>query len=236
MRLPSSQTILCLTFGMLLLSIGWPFWQALSFRDSSLLLTKGEPIKLLPGETASQTLGFKPNTHLRSIEFLVRNPEPKKGDTVTVTLADALCQHPLREARLMPGLLQSDNLFVADFDDPYPITSSEPFCVLLHFDDTSTQSKYLRFFTSEIKLASTLELRLGGDLQVDRSLSLRPVYTTTTLAGNLATLNERLSQYKPWFLKGGFLTGIVGLCIMSTIGIVTLLILVIQKENPTHKG
>lgn len=215
-----------LLFGLIslcILGIGWRFFGELSFRDSSIILTKGEPIKIIPGETLTQT--FIPQSgELKRLEFLVRNPEPKKGDKVTITVADATCQKSLRESTLRPGYLESDNLFIARFD-PLTVSPNESLCAILRFDGEHHQSAFLRFFTNESKPGSFLELKHAGMTQSDRALSMRPVYTSSTLGQNLATLNDRISQYKPWFLKDGFLTGIVIIFLVSTLLFVSLLII-----------
>ncbi len=216
--------------GIALLGISWQFTKEFSFRDSAIILTKGEPIKILPGQTLTQTFIPKPG-ELKRIEFLVRNPEPKKNDLVTVMLADKNCQTILMETKLTRGYLDSDNLFVATFDDPFTISSDEPLCVMLHFDDRKHQSAFLRFFTSESQPESLLELRLNGEIQTNQVLSIRPAYIYPTLSQNLKTLNDRISQYKPWFLKSSFLTLTVIVFLSSTILLVVGLILSEPKKG-----
>ncbi len=229
MSLPSPKILLIVLLGLTLLGIGWRLGHELSFRDSSLILTKGEPVKILPGETITQTFLPKSGT-LAKLEFLVRNPEPKPSDRVTITLADITCQNPIRESTLEPGYLDSDNLFVARFE-PLPTSSSEPLCVMLSFDKTKPQSEFLRFFTHESKPASFLDLTLAGIPQPERSLAMRPTYIYPTLSQNLDELNDRISQYKPWFLKDGFLTLVTLIFIGSTLA---FLLLLIFKQKDTR--
>ncbi len=226
-RIPKKQFLLFGLMSLCILGIGWRFFGELSFRDSSIILTKGEPIKILPGETLTQT--FIPKSgELKRLEFLVRNPEPKKGDRVIIMVADATCQNPIRESVLRPGYLDSDNLFIARFN-PLTVSPNEPLCAILHFDDTTPQSPFLRFFTHESRPDTFLEFKLGGALQTDLALALRPVYIYPTLGQNLNELNNRISQYKPWFLKDGFLTFITSVFIVSTLAL--LLLLMFKKEN-----
>lgn len=229
MSLPKPKILLTVLLGLILIGIGWRFGHELSFRDSTIVFTKGEPVKILPGETITQT--FKPKSGtLTKLEFLVRNPEPKPSDRVTVTVADKTCETTLRETTLKPGYLDSDNLFVARFE-PLPTASSEPLCAILTFDKKKYQSEFLRFFTHESTPASFLDLTLAGISQPGQSLALRPVYTYPTLSQNLSQLNDRISQYKPWFLKDGFLTFITLVFIGSTL---TLLVLLIFKPGESQ--
>lgn len=215
-----------------LVGIGLGFTTKLSFRDSSIILTKGEPVKIFPGETITQT--FIPQSHeLSKLEFLVRNPEPKSGDLVTVTLADANCQTPLRESVLKPSYLDTDNLFVATFD-PLPVSSDQMLCAILRFDQKKHESKFLRFFTEESQSTSLRELTVNGAVQDSQSLSMRPVYNHTTLSQDLSALGQRISQYKPWFLKDAFLGIVATLFLIGTIVIAYMLIHISTQENPTH--
>lgn len=228
MPLSTTKLLLASLLGLVIIGIGWRFGHELSFRDSSIVFTKGEPVKILPGETITQTFNPKSGA-LTKLEFLIRNPEPKPGDRVTVTVTDKTCETTLRETTLKPGYLDSDNLFVARFE-PLPTASNGPLCVILNFDQTQHQSEFLRFFTHESKPASFLDLTLAGGLQPERSLALRPVYTYPTLSQNLSELNDRISQYKPWFLKDGFLTFVALVFMGSTL---TLLILLMLKQEET---
>lgn len=215
-----------------LVGISLSFTTKLSFRDSSIVLTKGEPVKILPGETITQT--FIPQSHeLSKLEFLVRNPEPKSGDLVTVTLADANCQTPLRESVLEPTYLDTDNLFVATFD-PLPVSSDQPLCAILRFDQEKYESKFLRFFTEEYQSASLRELAINGVVQDGQSLSMRPVYHHATLVQDLSTLGQRISQYKPWFLKDIFLGIVTTLFLFGTIVIAYTLVHISTPKNPTR--
>lgn len=215
-----------------LVGIGLGFTTKLSFRDSSIVLTKGEPVKILPGETITQT--FIPQSHeLSRIEFLVRNPEPKSGDLVTVTLADTGCQTPLRESTLEPTYLDTDNLFVATFD-PLPVSSDQMLCAILRFDQKKHESKFLRFFTEESQSTSLRELTVNGAVQDGQSLSMRPVYHHATLVQDLSALGQRISQYKPWFLKDAFLGIVATLFLLGTIVVTYSLIHISTPKNPTR--
>lgn len=219
-------SVLCIS----LFGISWKFTQEFSFRDSSIILTKGEPIKVLPGQTLAQT--FIPKSgKLKRIEFLIRNPEPKPGDIVTISLANHSCQTIFRETKLKRSYLESDNLFIANFDTPLTIASDEPLCAILRFDGKQHQSAFLRFFTSESQPESLLELKLNGEIQTNQVLSIRPTYIYPTLSQNLKTLNDRISQYKPWFLKSSFLTLTIIVFLSSTILLLVGLILSEPKKD-----
>lgn len=202
--------------GIILLALSYQFSREWVLRDSSLTLTKGEPITLLPGESITQRF-LAQSGSLKQIEFLVRNPEPKEGDRVTVTLADADCQTTLRESSLEHGYYQSDNIFVARFDEPQEMSPHESYCIKLFFDPKQAVSKMLRFFTLETKSDTLIELRHQNIIKENRALALRPAYTEQSLTKNLETLIDRISQYKPWFLKEGYLLVIAAIFLVATI-------------------
>lgn len=230
MSFSHSKIFLLFILAIAFLSIGWKFTKEFSFRDSTIILTKGEPIKILPGQTLTQT--FIPKSgELKRIEFLIRNPEPKPGDIVTISLANHSCQTIFRETKLKRSYLESDNLFIANFDTPLTISSDEPLCAILHFDNKQHQSAFLRFFTSESQPESLLELKLNDEIQTNQALSIRPTYIYPTLSQNLKTLNDRISQYKPWFLKSSFLTLTIIVFLFGTILLVVGLILSEPKKD-----
>jgi hypothetical protein len=63
----------------------------------------------------------------------------------------------------------------------------------------------------------------------NRTLQMRPSYGTESFLGNLSRLNDRISQYKPEFLKGSALTLIFCAFLIGTITLVWLLIF--RKEE-----
>ena len=52
----------------------------------------------------------------------------------------------------------------------------------------------------------------------------RQKYKNKTVGRDFQQLNQRMSQYKPWFLKGGYLTTIFWLTVILSVGGVYLLI------------
>lgn len=214
-----------LLFGTILLALSYQFSQVWALRDSSITFSKGEPIAILPGESITQHF-LAQSGSLKQIEFLVRNPEPKEGDRITVILADADCQTALEETILERSYYQSDNVFVARFDKPQKTSPNEPYCIKLFFDPKQAESKMLRFFTLESKPDTLVELRHQNIAKKDQSLAMKPAYTEPSLIKNLETLTDRVSQYKPWFLKEGYLVVVVAVfLITTTLGTILIILL-----------
>jgi len=56
-------------------------------------------------------------------------------------------------------------------------------------------------------------------------LSMRPAYENDNWKQDISELSQRISQYKPWFLKHFYLDAIAILFIVLSVGLVTILIL-----------
>ena len=65
----------------------------------------------------------------------------------------------------------------------------------------------------------------------DQSLSMRTVYRNATLWQDLGELNDRISQYKPWFLKDFFIGTIATLFVILSTTLIALLISVKVEEK-----
>ena len=59
-----------------------------------------------------------------------------------------------------------------------------------------------------------------------KTLVMKPAYGSDSFWKNMETLNDRISQYKPWFLKHFYLDAIVILFLATSVAIVIILILV----------
>ena len=72
-------------------------------------------------------------------------------------------------------------------------------------------------------------------MRPNESLSFRPVYRNKTLLADFVELNQRMSQYKPWFLKSVSLGGITLLSIGLTFAFLILAITRDSAKENTEK-
>ena len=221
----TSKKILLTILGILVVLIGYRFVVNVSFPDSSIVLEKGDLFRLLPKQSLSQT--FTANRDgLHEIEFLLRTPGVRQGDTVDMTLADATCTGTLRAGTLDVPFLNSDNLYVFAFPR---ITDSagKRYCVTATLHAGNKTTKYVQFFTTEADvLGAPLTDRSTETAMDGRALSMRPAYVNGSFAADMNELTERISQYKPAFLKGAIIATIAVAVAILSIALVVILITV----------
>lgn len=230
MKFISSKNILLTLLGISVLLIFFRFSTLIAFPDAQ-TLDRDKVQKIYPGETFSQQFTAK-RDNLETIQFLLRTPGLKKSDAITMRLADETCTDTLREGTLAPAFLNSDNLYQFAFPR-IEDSKGKRYCILLTFEEKNHSSKYLQFFTTEQN--DDVSLLMDADTGVprnDQSLSMRTVYRNATLWQDLGELNDRISQYKPWFLKDFFI-GTIGILfvILSTALIALLINMKIGEKN-----
>ncbi|MDP1833389.1 MAG: hypothetical protein Q8L11_00455 [Candidatus Moranbacteria bacterium] len=206
----SSKKIFLIIFLIITLSIAWRFLNLLSFRDSNIVLQKGLTVKLRPRESLQQN--FVANRDgLTKVEVLLRSPGIKyeNGDRMEMKLADADCKETLRTGYLDDSFLNTENLYEFRFDR-IPDSQEKEFCLTATFANKKENAKSIQFFTM-------------GDKE-GQSLSIRPVYKNAHIWQDFSELNQRISQYKPWFLKHYYLWIITIAFIVFSIASVVILI------------
>lgn len=229
MRYISSKNLLLTLLGISVLLIFFRFSTLIAFPDAQ-TLDRDKIEKIYPRETFSQQFTAK-RDHLEAIQFLLRTPGLKKNDTITVELADETCADTLREGTLTRSFLNSDNLYRFSFPRIEDSKGAE-YCLLLTFEEKNHSSKYLQFFTTIQN--DDVSLLMDADTGVprnDQSLSMRTVYRNATLWQDLGELNDRISQYKPWFLKDFFIGTIGILFVILSTALIALLISVKVEEK-----
>lgn len=211
----SYKKLLLLLAGIMLVIVFGKFLSILYFPDSSVSLEKGDPaIEIKSGTTMEQKFVSTRNG-LSKMELLLRTPGPKKGEIVGVEIADEKCQDTLKKGELKKSFISSGNLYEFKFDR---LTDSEgkTYCLKI-----KPEKKKFKFFTMDSN-DSRLELQdVPG-----RSLAIRAVYKNESIRQDISELNQRISQYKPWFLKHYFLNIIILTFIVSSIALVAILIVV----------
>jgi hypothetical protein len=194
----------------------------MSFPDAR-TLDKGTAIKIFSGQTFSQKFTAS-RDNLETIQILLRTPGIKSGDTVTMKLADTSCQTTLREGTLERPFLSTDDMYLFAFPR-IEHSAGEAYCLLLSYQTTISPSKYLRFFTVEPDNPDFLLTNTALNAPINgQTLSLRTVSRNDHFWQDLAELNRRISQYKPWFLKDFFIGTIAILFIVLSITLIAILI------------
>lgn len=220
----SAKKLLLTLLGIFVIIIFYKFFTLLSFPDSSIVLTKGGPIKMLPKEIVSQKFTTNRNG-FHTLDFLLRSPGIKPGDNVTVEIRDENCGKVLRKGNLEIPFLNSNNLYVFNFN-PIANSNGKNFCATATFEPGKGGAKNVLMFVNIDQpngpFASNL---ITGQTYENQTLSIRPEYRNANVWQDLRELNQRMSQYKPWFLKGFFLETVIVLFVILSISLAVFLTL-----------
>ena len=216
------KKILLAIFALFFLVILVVLSRAWAFSDTDWVIRKGDRVKI-PLSGITETFHIE-RDGLSQIQILFSNSRLGGGGALRLDILDASCTNILRSSTLHLVTLGSDN--TVNFRFPrFPDSSGQWYCLNLTFQSTNKSGTALVFVSDAIGKTASSHLFIAAEEQPGKSLALRPAYQNASLTGDLQQLIERLSQYKPWFLKGLFVALIALLSILLTIGIVVIVIL-----------
>ena len=200
------------------------------FPDTRFPLDKSEKVKI--GEAGITQTFRSTRNGLSGINILFGGSQMKDGGTISLSLLDESCHATIVTYEKFTTSLETENSFRFSF--PF-INNSQGkiFCLSIHFSPKKGSKKAAIFVTPNTIPEESLTLFMNGEPRPGESLSFRPVYRNTTLFADLIELNQRISQYKPWFLKGAFLAGIATLSIGLTF---CFLMLIIARSGDRQDG
>jgi len=222
----SSKKIFLLAFAILVLFIFAKFFSLLSFPDSSIVLEKGDPAIKLPAKNSLTQKFIANRDNLMKVEFLLSSEGIKfeNKDQVKMQLADADCQNPICTGELKESFLGSSNLYEFSFSK-VENSKDKTYCLIATFEPSDGKGKAIQFFVLENKSTEFMPENSTTGEKYATSLSIRPVYVNDNVWQDLSELNQRMSQYKPWFLKHYYLATISILFIVLSIATVIILII-----------
>jgi hypothetical protein len=199
----------------------------ISFPESSYnFLGESKKVKLDPGQPVFQTFTATENG-LNQIKIIIGNQELEWGEKMVFELQDESCTTTIANNTLTP--LTPDSHIYYRFNFPVQQNSQgRKYCFKATYfspKDRGDERPYLAA-TEEEQFQNRSYTNMGnGRTYEGRTLKMRPAYGTGSFSGDLARLNDRLSQYKPAFLKHVALTLIIALSLAGTILLVMLLLL-----------
>jgi hypothetical protein len=223
----TSKNILLFSAAILMLIIFTNFTSSLSFPDPKWIIEKGTKINIDFNKSLTQNFVADWNG-LSRIEILFASPrkeDAKSGAAVLLQLADNTCSKVIREKSANLADFSSDEAYSFKFSK-IPDSSGKEYCLKLTSKTGKTKSKKVEVFTISNPPQSSLSMKNNatGEETKNQSLSMRPAYKNSNIFGDIKELDQRMSQYKPWFLKGFYLYSIVFLFILLTIGILVIFI------------
>lgn len=199
------------------------------FPDTQFPLNKGEKIKL--GEEGLQQTFRVNRNRLSGINILFGGSQIDNGGTLSLALLNESCQEKIAEETHFTDSLDTENSFRFSFS-PIPNSKGKTFCIAIHFSPEKGSKKAAIFIIPNTIPEKAISLSVNGEIRPNESLAFRPVYKNNSILADLVELDQRISQYKPWFLKGALLAGIALLSILPTF---FFLILVIHPSSDQNR-
>ena len=216
-----NKIILSIIFCGLLILIFFRLEKTLSFPDQNWTLEKGEKIKI----SFEVVQKFETTRDgLTRVKILFGSSDTKPGGTFNFKLYEENCQNIIRETNLDIVSLDSGN--TVDFVFPKINDSKNKiFCLKLNYTQKEGGKK-AQIFVINNTMPEKKYLSINGEEKTGQAISMRPAYKNKYFWQDLSELNQRMSQYKPWFLKHYYLWFIsLGFVILSISLIVFLIIL-----------
>lgn len=225
----SKRTILLTSALMLLLFVFLKLSSIWSFPDTDWLMQRDGKIELKPKEVVIQK--FRANRdNLARIEFLFGRSYLKSiGGNIKIQLAEEDCSAIISESFLKISALSLDD--ANDFTFPKVRDSKNKiYCVKISFipGPGSISRKKPSIFTNNNSMPENIHLfnSATNEELKNQSLSMRPAYKNDNIWQDATELNQRLSQYKPWFLKQYYLGFVIISFIVLSILLVAILIVI----------
>ena len=192
-----------LTFFLILIFI--QFTKELVFFQDA--LKKNSQIKISAEKSIQEKFtAMRPN--LTEVEILLGGGKKLNNPSaVKIKLADENCNEIIREGLAESSFLKRKDIYKFRFKK---IVDSEnrKYCLILEYKPQKSDAKNLQVYL------------------LDNQPAMRAGYSNDTVWQNISELNQRISQYKPFFLKNYFLWFIFLSFIFFSVFLVVVLILV----------
>ncbi|HRY82223.1 MAG TPA: hypothetical protein P5232_00745 [Candidatus Moranbacteria bacterium] len=200
----SGKLLLLIALAVFLFFIFVRFEKELIFFEDS--LEKNSDIKISPQQPFSSKF-ISTRSNLAEIEILLGGGK-KLGNpkAVKFKLAQENCTEIEREGSAEFSYLGRKDLYRLKFSK-IADSKGKKYCLILEYKPQETNAKNLQVYT------------------LNDQLTMRPGYKNTSILENFYELNQRISQYKPWFFKHYYLWAIFISFIILSIFLVVILII-----------
>lgn len=214
-------------FVLVLVLVFGRFFRNWSFPDATWTLEKGEKMSISEEKEKEAIQKFtSAQNNLSRIDILFGSSKIGKGGTLDLEIFDKNCDTKMRESRIRTKEIDSDKFFTFSFAK-IPDSKDQIFCLKLSFSDwEKDKTRSAQVFTQENTTPSNIYFAIGEEVFEGRTVSMRPAYQESSFIGNIQTSIDRISQYKPPFLKDTYLLLITLSFVI--ISIITVLILILS--------
>lgn len=207
----------------LLFLVIYNFQKSLSFPDTNWTLLQDGKIEINPGKPVIQKFKASRNS-LAKIRIFFTKSYNKDGGEIGLKLADETCQNILRVKSFDRNSLAGGyyDFKFSKIND----SKDKAFCLSIDFDPQKEKFKKFSAIVSNNAPPESQLLTATGEELKNQSLSMRPAYKNKNIFGDISELNQRISQYKPWFLKHFFLYAVSLLFLAATFIIVIIFVII----------
>ena len=197
----------------------------LYFPDSDWKMNRDQKIELLANKPVIQK--FKANkNNLTSVEILFGRSSLKKvNGKIHFEIFEENCKEKITDDYLVPQDIISDDSNAFTFKK-ISNSKNKTYCLNLTFEAENSTTRNPFVFINPANSSDAIFLANADSEELkNQSLSMRPAYKNDTLWQDMAELNKRISQYKPFFLKHYYLGIITFLFIVLSIFLIATLII-----------
>lgn len=216
-----------LSIGVVLIFSG--LFSRLSFPDSSYnFLGKDKRVELEPGKNVTQTFVAR-RDGLDRIKIMIGDLDTLGyRDSVSLALAERDCETLIATATIT--MLAPEPKIYSSFDfNRIEHSAGQTYCLKISY--TAAERPKKRPYLAASEGTSFTDTAYFDEAKsrtyAGRSLQMRPSYSHASSWDNLRELEQRLSQYKPAFMKGS----VLALGLASALGSIALVWILIRIKD-----
>ncbi len=216
----TARNIFILLLILLLGIIFFNFFKVWSFPDTAWPLAKGEKTKI-NSEIIQKFTADRDG--LARIKILFGDSDISPGGQFNLKIHEENCQNIIRETTLNIISLDSDNTVDFIFSQ-IKNSKNKTFCLRLSYAQKKGGKK-ANIFIADNSRPENKFLSVNGAEKTGQSIAMRPAYKNNRLWQDFTELNQRVSQYKPWFLKHYCFDFIIfGFLVLSVLLVIILIL------------
>jgi len=162
----------------------------------------GEKIKIDPKFPLTQKFKAE-RDNLSRIRILFGRSYNKDAGEINLKLSGEDRENIIREKSFERSDIQSEGYYDFRFSK-ISDSKDKDFYLMIEFKPKNEKYKDLNIFLSNNPISGNQLITIEGEIK-NGALAMRPAYQADSLTGNIQELNQRVSQYKPGFLKNIYL-------------------------------
>ena len=226
--------ILFALFLLGIVGIFWTFLASFGLGESGYnFLGKTKKVTLSPGAPVTQTFTAHEN-NLSQVRFVMGNVVLQNNDFLEFRLLDEACSDTIAVKKFGTKPNEQGTYTIFAFT-PVVNSKERTYCFSATYfsdEDRKGEKPYLSATDVSDPVFSdrTLTDTNKNKVYPSQTLFLRPAYTSGSLSGDLSSLVNRLSQYKPEFLKGWSIVILFTILVVGSIALAYRVVFTREKD------